>query len=133
MADYLEAYVAHHRLPVETGVRVDRVTPAASGDGFDLAARDARYRATQVIVATGPFQRPFVPDFADRLDPAIRQLHAADYRNPSQLAVGPVLVVGVSHSGADIAHEAATAGLPTMLAGVSAASCRSRWTAVGCA
>ncbi len=71
-----------------------------------------------MIVATGPFQRPFVPEFASQLDPAIRQLHSADYRNPTQLADGPVLVVGVSHSGADIAFEVAGAGHPTMLSGV---------------
>jgi len=118
MADYLEAYAAHHRLPVRSGTRVDRLAPAAGGDGYELTAGAERYRARQVIVATGPFQRPFVPDFAARLDPAIRQLHSADYRNPAQLAGGPVLVVGVSHSGADIAHEVARAGHPTILSGI---------------
>ena len=118
MADYLEAYAAHHRLPVRSGTRVDRLAPAAGGDGYELTAGTERYRARQVIVATGPFQRPFVPDFAARLDPAIRQLHSADYRNPAQLAGGPVLVVGVSHSGADIAHEVARAGRATILSGI---------------
>lgn len=119
MGDYLESYAAHHRLPVRTGVRVDRLRPTAgSGEGYEVSAGDSRYRARQVIVATGPFQRPFVPDFAARLDPAIRQLHSADYRNPTQLADGPVLVVGVSHSGADIAHEVAGAGHVTILSGV---------------
>ena len=60
-----------------------------------------------MIVATGAFQRPRVPAFATELDPAIRQLHSSEYRNPSQLADGPVLVVGLSHSGADLAHEIA--------------------------
>jgi putative flavoprotein involved in K+ transport len=118
MADYLETYAGHHRLPVRTGLRVDRVAPAARGDGFEMTAEGSRFRAQQVIVATGPFQRPYVPDFAARLDPAIRQLHSADYRDPHQLVDGPVLVVGVSHSGADIAHEVAMSGLPTMLSGV---------------
>ena len=60
-----------------------------------------------MIVAAGAFQRPHVPAFADELDPGIRQLHSSEYRNPSQLADGPVLVVGLSHSGADLAHEIA--------------------------
>jgi putative flavoprotein involved in K+ transport len=118
MADYLEAYVAHHRLPVRTGERVERLTPAAGGNGYEVMTDGCRYRAQQVIVAAGPFQRPFVPDFAARLDPAIRQFHSADYHNPTQLADGQVLVVGVSHSGADIAYEVAGAGHPTMLSGV---------------
>jgi putative flavoprotein involved in K+ transport len=100
-------------------MRVDRLRrTAGNGDGYELSAGGSGYRARQVIVATGPFQRPFVPDFAARLDPAILQLHSADYRNPTQLADGPVLVVGVSHSGADIAHEVASAGHVTILSGV---------------
>ena len=118
MADYLEAYVAHHRLPVRTGTRVDRLVTAIGDDGYELSAGAERYRARQVIVATGSFQRPFVPDFAERLDSSITQLHSADYQNPGQLADGPVLVVGVSHSGADIAHEVARAGHATILSGI---------------
>jgi len=54
------------------------------------------------------FQKPHLPGFAGELDPGIRQLHSNDYRNLSQLQPGPVLVVGASHSGADIAFEAAS-------------------------
>lgn len=118
MADYLESYVAHHRLPVRTDVRVERLRAADDGDGYELTAGGAQHRSRHVIVATGPFQRPAVPEFAAHLDPAIRQLHSADYRNPTQLADGPVLVVGVSHSGADIAYEVAGAGHATMLSGI---------------
>ena len=61
-------------------------------------------------------QKPFVPSFASELDPRIRQLHSNDYRNLSQLQEGSVLVVGASHSGADIAYEAAV-DHETILAG----------------
>jgi putative flavoprotein involved in K+ transport len=120
MADYLEAYADHHRLPVETGVRVDRLRASNVADGagrYAITAGDRRYEANQVIVATGAFQRPHVPELSDRLDPGIRQLHSADYRGPHQLANGPVLVVGLSHSGADIAYELANAGHPTFVSG----------------
>jgi putative flavoprotein involved in K+ transport len=118
MADYLEAHTAQHRLPVRTGERVTRLRPAGGGgDGFEITCGASRYRARDVIVATGAFQRQYVPEFAAHLDPATRQLHSSDYRNPAQLADGPVLVVGVSHSGADIAYEMAQAGHPTILSG----------------
>ena len=52
-------------------------------------------------------QKPFVPSFAPELDTRITQLHSSDYRNLAQLQEGGVLVVGASHSGADIAYEAA--------------------------
>ena len=67
-------------------------------------------------MASGTFQEPVVPQFAGELDPSIVQLHSHEYRNPSQLQPGPVLVVGCSHSGADIALEVA-ASHPTVLSG----------------
>lgn len=118
MGDYLEAYAAHHRLPVRAAVHVDSLRAAGdAGDGYVIGAGQHRYGASQVIVATGAFQRPHVPAFARQLHPRIRQLHSADYRNPGQLAPGPVLVVGLSHSGADIAHEVAAAGHRTIVSG----------------
>jgi putative flavoprotein involved in K+ transport len=116
MADYLEAYANRFDLPVRSGTQVDRVEP--EDDGFIVSTADGRRLASrQVIVATGPFRRPYVPPFADDLDPSIRQLHSHDYRDPDQLLEGPVLVVGLSHSGADIAFEAANAGHRTILSG----------------
>jgi putative flavoprotein involved in K+ transport len=64
-------------------------------------------QADNVVVASGTFQEPVVPAFAGELDPGVVQLHSDAYRNPSQLPGGPVLVVGASHSGADIAAELA--------------------------
>ena len=81
---------------------------------------DRRPRATtpnNVVIATGTWQQPWTPEFAPQLDPSIYQLHSHDYRNPAQLKPGPALVVGASHSGADLALEAANAGHDTVLAG----------------
>ncbi len=108
MGDYLELYAGNFGLTVDTGVRIERLeAPEGDGRPFVAIASDRRYEAGQVIVASGPFQRPRVPAFATELDAGIRQLHSSAYRNPSQLADGPVLVVGLSHSGADLAHEIA--------------------------
>jgi putative flavoprotein involved in K+ transport len=108
MGDYLEAYAERFGLPIRSGVRVDGIRPAgAAQEGFVVTAGDRRFEAAEVIVATGAFQVPFTPDASTLLDPHIRQLHSSQYRNPEQLADGPVLVVGLSHSGADIAFEAA--------------------------
>ena len=107
MGDYLAAYAARFALPVRSGTMVERVDPAAEGEGFLVSAGGRRIAAGQVVVATGAFPIPNVPEFTAELDPAIRQLHSQGYRDPSQLQEGPVLVVGLSHSGADIAFEAA--------------------------
>jgi putative flavoprotein involved in K+ transport len=104
MADYLEAYVERFELPVRSGTPVDTL---AKEDGRYVAtAGDLRFEADNVVLATGVFQKPHLPDFARELDPGITQLHSNDYRNLSQLQPGPVLVVGASHSGSDVAYEA---------------------------
>ncbi|MCX5209063.1 NAD(P)/FAD-dependent oxidoreductase [Kitasatospora sp. NBC_00240] len=105
MGDFLAAYAERYRLPVRTGARVRQVRP--DGDGYRVTVGDGELRAENVVVATGTFGRePYVPSFARELDAGIRQLHSASYRNDAQLRSGPVLVVGASHSGADIAYEA---------------------------
>ena len=118
MGDYLEAYARKFDLPVRSGTRVDRVEPVDGG--FIVSTADGgRLEARQVVVATGPFHRPNIPAFASDLDQSIRQMHSHEYHNPAQLLDGPVLVVGLSHSGADIAFETANAGHRTILSGKS--------------
>lgn len=114
MADYLEAYAARFELPIRTGVRVDRLS--RQGDRFLVIAGDRRFEAENVVVAVSSHESPWVPPFARELDPGVVQLHAAEYRNPSQLREGGVLVVGAHDSGAEIALEAAS-GHPTWLSG----------------
>src|SRR3954454_11475208 len=74
MADYLEAYAPTFELPVHSGVRVDAL--GRSDGRFLLAAGERRYEAANVVLATGPFQRPHLPGFAGDLDPRITQLHS---------------------------------------------------------
>ena len=96
--------------------RVDRLESAVGrrvhrdlGDGLDQLRQRRRGHG---------HLRPhaLVPDFAADIDPSIVQLHSSDYRRPAQLQDGPVLVVGASHSGCDIAYEVAE-HQPTILAG----------------
>jgi putative flavoprotein involved in K+ transport len=114
VADYLERYAERFDLPTRTGTRVERV--AHDGARFAVDAGGRRLQAESVVVATGAFQRPRVPAFAARLDPAIHQLHSSAYRNPFALPDGPALVVGVGNSGAQVAIELARFR-PTWLAG----------------
>lgn len=116
MADYLEDYARRSELPVQLGTRVERVS--RRGDGFEVYAGGRLFHSSNVVVATSSFGKPKVPAFADQLDPAIVQLHSLDYRRPDQIPAGPVLVVGVGNSGADITmdlsrtHEVILAGEP---------------------
>jgi putative flavoprotein involved in K+ transport len=102
-ADYLEAYAARFDLPVRTRMTVDRLSK--DGDRYVVLCGEHRFEANHVVVATGFYGKPAVPDFASELDPRIVQMHSSAYRDPSQLRPGGVLLVGAGNSGADIGLE----------------------------
>jgi putative flavoprotein involved in K+ transport len=108
VAGYLKAYAAAFDLPVRLNARVTHLRQIATG--FEIRTQDEVFRARQVVVATGPFQIPFLPPAAEGLDGRVTQLHSAGYRNPHALPPGPVVVVGGGNSGFQIAEELAAAG-----------------------
>jgi putative flavoprotein involved in K+ transport len=115
VAGYLQAYAARFELPVRAGARVTSLTRS---DGAYLARGAAEtWEARQVVVATGPFQVPFIPPIAKELDPGVRQLHSAEYRNPAAMPPGRVLVVGAANSGCQIAEELAATHQVELAAG----------------
>jgi putative flavoprotein involved in K+ transport len=105
VADYLRSYAQHFDLPVLCGARVERLERL--GDtGFRVATSQGVLCARHVVVATGPFQQPHVPDLGCGFD-GVTQVHSAGYRHPGQLPDGRVLVVGAGNSGVQIALELA--------------------------
>ena len=115
MAGYLEAYATRFALPVRHGVAVDRLS--RQGNRYLIRAGDRHFEAEHVVVAMANYQQPRRPPFAQDLDPGIVQLHSYEYRNPSQLREGNVLLVGAGNSGAEIALEVARAGHRTWMSG----------------
>ena len=115
MADYLESYATRFGLPVRTGTRVDRLS--REGDRYLLKLGDRRLEARHVVVAMSSYQRGVTPAFAAQLSPAITQLHSVDYRRPSQLPPGDVLLVGAGNSGAEIAIDLARDGRRVWISG----------------
>jgi putative flavoprotein involved in K+ transport len=102
-AAYLETYAREFELPVRTGTRVVRVSKVR--DGFEVKCSEYTLLAENVVVATGAYHHPRVPPYACELHESIVQLHSMEYRNPSQIQEGGVLVVGAGNSGAEIAIE----------------------------
>jgi putative flavoprotein involved in K+ transport len=114
VADYLETYARTFGIPVRLGTRVTRLRRA---DGvFAAETTTGPLTARQVVVATGPFSTPRVPELAGRLAPDVVQLHSTAYRRPDDLPEGRVLVVGAGNSGVQIADELATTGRAVSLA-----------------
>ena len=104
VAEYFEAYAEKFNAPIRTGVEVKKVKRNADRPGFTIEISEGVMEANRVVAATGPFQRPVIPPIAPK-DEKITQIHSADYRNPEQLPMGAVLVVGAGSSGVQIADE----------------------------
>jgi putative flavoprotein involved in K+ transport len=100
---YLERYAESFELPIELNSPVRRLT--RENGQFVLEVDGRRITAEQVVVATGPFQKPFIPDLAGRLEPDVFQAHSTGYRKPSDVPEGTVLVVGGGNTGFQIAEE----------------------------
>jgi putative flavoprotein involved in K+ transport len=102
-ADYLERYVRRLRLDVRLGIDVRQVS--ANGDGWWLEANEASLRSASVVVATGRYDRPWMPDWPGRSTFRGVLQHAAEFRRGWDLRGQRVLVVGLGNSGAEIAAE----------------------------
>ncbi len=100
---YLEQYTATFELPIEFN---SSVRSLSRRDGrFQLDLADRTLEADQVVVATGPFQKPVVPAFAGELHAEVFQIHSASYRKPSDVPAGRVVVAGGGNTGFQIAAE----------------------------
>ena len=109
IVDYFVAYAEQIAAPIRCGIEVTALRAKADGSGFRAETPEGIIEATNVVVATGPFQRPLIPNVVPS-NPGIEQIHSANYRNPAQLRDGAILVVGAGSSGVQIADELVRAG-----------------------
>lgn len=109
IVDYFEKFAAQIAAPIRCGVEVTALSQRPGAGGFIAQTNEGGITARNVVVATGPFQRPLIPT-AVPADSGIAQMHSSRYRNPAQLADGAVLVVGAGSSGVQIADELARSG-----------------------
>lgn len=72
-----------------------------------MTAGEQEFKANNVVVAMANYQYPKIPKFAEELNSSIVQLHSSEYRNPSQLQDGGVLIVGAGNSGVELALDIA--------------------------
>lgn len=106
----LQEYAADFAAPVHDNTTVLELV--ATHDEYLVATDRGTWRTANVVIATGPHGTPAVPA---GLNPA-EVLTADRYRNPAQIPSGPVLVIGASSSGVQIADELNRAGREVVLA-----------------
>src|SRR5215472_722862 len=100
---YFDDYVERFGLPVRCGVEVFSVDKIV--ERYLVRTSDGDYEADNVVIATGLYQSPKIPKLTERIPSEITQIHSMEYKNPSSLPNGAVLVIGTGQSGAQIAEE----------------------------
>jgi putative flavoprotein involved in K+ transport len=113
VVDFISSYARTIAAPVQENTSVTSVRPA--DDGYKVTTTQGDWRCRTVVLATGACNIPLVPQLATALPPAITQLTPHQYRNPSELPEGNVLVVGASATGTQIAAEIHRSGRPVTI------------------
>lgn len=114
VAAYFAAYAAKIAAPIRCGVAVTSATRLTGRPGFHVETSEGAIEAERIVAATGPFQRPVMPNLVPERA-GLLQIHSNAYRNPAQLPEGAVLVVGSGSSGVQIADELRRHGLRVFL------------------
>lgn len=100
---YFENYIKKFDLPIKYGTQVTSIKPGKTG--YLVKTAQDEFEATNVVIAAGLHQQPKIPAVNTNLSSEIHQLHSSEYRNPTDLPDGAVLVVGSAQSGCQIAEE----------------------------
>ncbi|MET0729327.1 MAG: NAD(P)-binding domain-containing protein [Acidimicrobiales bacterium] len=114
VVELLTGYAKDIAAPVQTGTTVTSVR--RTDRGYRITTDHDEWQCLTVVLATGAFNVPRVPAFAQAVPASVTTLTPMEYRNPDQLAEGGVMVVGASATGVQMAHEIQRSGRPVTMA-----------------
>jgi putative flavoprotein involved in K+ transport len=113
VAEFLTDYAKRIAAPVIGGTTVTSVR--RTEDGYAVMSDGDEWLCTTVVVATGAFNVPAIPAFAEAVPSSVASLTPMDYRTPDQLGDGGVMVVGASATGVQLASEIRRSGREVVL------------------
>ncbi|MGW4467074.1 NAD(P)-binding domain-containing protein [Micromonospora sp. NPDC004704] len=113
VVEFIERFAAVARAPVRTGTNVTSVRRI--DDGYHLTTSRGEIHCRTVVIASGACNRPVVPQLSHAVPASVEQLTPFDYRDPTKLPDGGVLVVGASATGVQLASELRRSGRPVIL------------------
>ncbi|MCG8413185.1 MAG: NAD(P)-binding domain-containing protein [Pseudomonadales bacterium] len=111
---FLGDYARNIDAPVRTNTTVQSVR--AMGSGYQVQTNCGEWACRTLVLANGALSTPRVPSIAGDVPVNIRSLTVGDYKRPSDVEEGGVLVVGASASGVQISLELCRAGRDVTLA-----------------
>lgn len=109
IVSYIEAFAASFNPPVFEGVTVKQLRKLRDGL-FEIQSTRGTFTVNQVVVAVGGYHKPRIPRVAEKVPAHIAQIHSSEYKNPTQLPAGNILVIGSGQSGCQIAEDLHLAG-----------------------
>ncbi|MGZ8622782.1 MAG: NAD(P)-binding domain-containing protein [Actinomycetota bacterium] len=101
---YLEGYAAATAGPIREGVEVTAIRDIATG-GFELDTSSGALGASEVVLASGAYQRSYRPQGVEGFPAELAVLELGDHTNVAALPPGRVLVIGSGQSGCQLAEE----------------------------
>ncbi len=105
IVQFIENYAEFTKAPVRCGAQVTSVQESPKAGRYLVQAGDSTIEAVNVVLATGGYQEPAIPNISAGLSSKVFQIHSNRYRNADQLPPGAVLVVGTGASGVQIADD----------------------------
>ena len=114
IVSYLEDYGANHAGTIREGISVHSLDPGRS-KRFRLDTSEGPIETDTVVVCSGAYQRPHRPAIAAGFPSDVAVLDSTQYRNPSALPDGKVLIVGSGQTGVQLAEELRLSGRDVFL------------------
>ena len=106
--EFISRYADAAAAPVRTQTAVTSVT--RNDAGYHVATSQGDFECRTVVLASGACNVPTVPALRAALPASIASITPFDYRGPSHLPDGGVLVVGASATGVQLADEIRRSG-----------------------
>src|SRR5262249_51539727 len=83
VVQFLEEYAVYIHAPLRLGVTATALRETSeNGYRFALETDCGTWVARNIVLATGPFQKPSIPACSASLPGEISQIHSRDYRTP---------------------------------------------------
>ena len=123
VARFVTDYAVRIAAPLRCGINVTSLRSTDEGR-FLLQAGQTLMKATNVVIATGPYQLPSISSCSASLPLSVHQVTANRYTRPSDLPPGNVLVVGSGGSGCQIAEDLREGGRKVSTRSGAIAACR---------
>ena len=103
LVEFISRFAAVAAAPVRTHTTVTSVRK--TDEGYHVSTSNGDLRCRSLVLASGACNLSSVPALRQAVPPSLVSVTPTEYRNPSQLPEGGVLVVGASATGVQLAEE----------------------------